>query len=398
MVIEIISDKCNGCGLCQRVCPFGVIEIQAEKVSIKEGCNLCGACQEKCKRGAIVIKRPQRILSLKKDEYKDVWVFGEQRDGKVASVTYELLGVGKHLAESLKEKLCVVLLGDKIASEAKALIQAGADRVYLVEHPALASFKNDLYGEVLTELIIKYKPEIILGGATSIGRTLLPKVAAELETGLTADCTGLEIDGKQGLLVQTRPAFGGNIMARIICEHHRPQMATVRPRVMKKPKLVKERTGEIIIEDIKVELIKSEIKLIKFVEDLTTQIKLEDADIIVSGGRGLGEAKNFELIRELASVLGAAVGASRAVVDAGWIPYSHQVGQTGKTVCPRLYIACGIRGAIQHLVGMQTSECILAINKDPEAPIFEVATYGIVGDVFEVVPLLIKKFKENLGR
>jgi electron transfer flavoprotein alpha subunit len=273
------------------------------------------------------------------------------------------------------------------------LIKKGADKVYVVESPHLRNYQDESYARVLSALIREYKPEIVLTGATSIGRALIPRVAIEIETGLTADCTGLEIDTESRLLLQTRPAFGGNIMATIVCRDHRPQMATVRHKVMKELERDDSRNGEIIKKDFPEEVFFSRTKLLNSVEEATDLVNITEADIIVSGGKGLGKAENFTIIEELAKVLGGAVGASRATVDAGWIPYSHQVGQTGKTVCPKLYIACGISGAIQHLAGMQSSETIIAINKDPEAPIFKVATYGIVGDLFEVVPQLIKKLQ-----
>jgi electron transfer flavoprotein alpha subunit len=250
-----------------------------------------------------------------------------------------------------------------------------------------------LYTRQLIELIQQHQPEIVLAGATSLGRAFIPRVAAILKTGLTADCTGLDIDTESRLLWQTRPTFGGNVMATIICQNKRPQMSTVRPRVFKKNEPDEKKQGQIIKVDFNREGITSKTKLLNFVQDLTETVKIEEADIIVSGGRGLGKAENFHLVRELASVIGAAVGASRATVDEGWIPYSHQVGQTGKTVCPKLYIAVGISGAVQHLAGMQTSDVIVAINDDPNAPIFEVATYGVIGDLFKVVPLLTEKLK-----
>jgi electron transfer flavoprotein alpha subunit len=275
------------------------------------------------------------------------------------------------------------------------LIAHGADKIYLMDSPDFESNPEDLYTHLLVDLIRQYKPEIVIAGATALGRSFIPRVAAVLGTGLTADCTGLEIDLQNRLLLQTRPTFGGNVMATIICRTGRPQMATVRPRVFKSSVPDKGRQGQIIRLDFNKERITSRTRLISFAEDITETVKLSDADIIVSGGRGLGKPKNFKLLEELAGVQGAALGSSRPPVDEGWIPYSHQVGQSGKTVCPKLYIACGISGAFQHLVGMQTSEIIVAINDDPKAPIFEVATYGIVGDLFKVVPILIEKLKDN---
>jgi electron transfer flavoprotein alpha subunit len=308
------------------------------------------------------------------------------------SVAYELLARGRELADMLKTELSAVCLGHNVEGIDR-LMAHGADKVYSVDSPELADNQEDLYTRQLVELIQQYQPEIVMAGATSLGRSFIPRVAAILHTGLTADCTGLDIDTEKRLLLQTRPTFGGNIMATIICPAKRPQMATVRPRVFKKNNPDGSRKGQIIKVDFNRERITSRTRLLNFIDDVTETVKLEDADIIVSGGRGLGKAENFKLVQELASVLGAAVGSSRAAVDEGWIPYSHQVGQTGKTVCPKLYIACGISGAIQHLAGMQTSDVIVAINNDPNAPIFEVATYGIVGDLFQVVPMMIEKLK-----
>jgi len=394
MAIQIDLDKCTGCGNCVPACPFGLLEIVEEKVRLKEGCTLCGACQEACDYEAIIVEAVEP--SSVSDSYQGVWVFAEQRDGRLKSVAYELLSKGRELADTLGTELCAVCFGHGI-SEVKQLIAYGADKVYLVDDPALAQSQEDLYTGQLVELIEKHKPEIVLAGATSLGRSFIPRVAAILRTGLTADCTGLEIDLAGRLLLQTRPTFGGNIMATIVCQTKRPQMSTVRPRVFKKNVPDKSRKGQIIKVDLDRERTTSRTKLLSFVEDITEMVKLEDADIIVSGGRGLGKAENFQLLQELATVMGAALGSSRPPVDEGWISYSHQIGQTGKTVCPRLYIACGISGAVQHLAGMQTSDIIVAINDDPNAPIFDVVTYGIVGDLFKVVPLLIEKLKGDLA-
>jgi electron transfer flavoprotein alpha subunit len=393
MGIQIDLDKCVGCGDCLPACPFGLLEIVNDKVQLKEGCTLCGACQEACAYEAILVE-PVPQPSVTVDSYQGIWVFAEQRDGRLKGVAYELLSRGRELADTLGTELCAVCFGHGIG-EVEQLIAYGADKVYLVDNPALAQFREDLYTGQLVELIRQYKPEIVLAGATSSGRSLIPRVAAILKTGLTADCTGLEIDLDRRLLLQTRPTFGGNIMATIICQTKRPQMSTVRPRVFKKNKPDESRKGQIIKVDLDNERITSRTKLLSFVEDITERVKLEDADIIVSGGRGLGKAENFQLLEELAAVMGAALGSSRPPVDEGWISYSHQVGQTGKTVCPKLYIACGISGAVQHLAGMQTSDIIVAINDDLNAPIFEVATYGIVGDLFKVVPMMIDRLKNG---
>ena len=395
MKIEVINDKCTGCKLCIPACPFGAIEIVDKKAVIKDNCTFCGACVEVCKFDAILLEK-EETKAVDLSGFKNVWVFAEQNNNKAEPVVYELLGEGRKLADKLGEKLCVVLLGSDVKGEAAKLITYGADIVYLVEDKLLLSFQEDPYSKVFVKLIEDEKPNIILIGATSIGRSLAPKIATRVETGLTADCTGLEIDLDEKLLLQTRPAFGGNIMATIICPDNRPQMATVRHKVMKKAIQNSAHKGEIVAKKFEKSFLGSRTKIIKFVEEVSKTVNLAEADIIVSGGRGIGGPENFKIIEELAKVLGGAVGASRAAVDAEWIPYSHQVGQTGRTVCPKLYIACGISGAIQHLVGMQSSNIIVAINKDPLAPIFKVATYGIEGDLFEVVPALTEEFKKIL--
>jgi len=325
--------------------------------------------------------------------HRGVWVFAEQWQGKLRSVSYELLAKGRELADSLQTELCAVCFGHNI--DATSLTAHGADKVYLVDSPKFALNPEDLYTRLLVDLIRQHKPEIVLAGATALGRSFIPRVAARLEVGLTADCTGLAIDMQNRQLLQTRPTFGGNIMATIVCPNKRPQMSTVRPRVFKSGVPDGERQGQIIKADFNKEQIASKTRLLNLVEDITATVKLDEADIIVSGGRGLGKPENFKLLEELAGVLGAALGSSRPPVDEGWIPYSHQIGQSGKTVGPKVYIACGISGAFQHIVGMQTSDIIVVINNDPDAPIFEVATYGVVGDLFTVVPMLIKKLRDK---
>jgi len=391
MGIRIELDSCVGCGSCVAVCPFDLLEIVDDKARVKEGCTLCGACYEACSYEAIQIDAIPEAEAAS-DSHRGIWVFAEARNGQLKEVAYELLSKGRELADSLDTELSAVCFGHDIAGIDR-LIAGGADKVYLVDSPELNSNAEDLYTRQMVELIQQYQPEIVIAGATSLGRSFIPRVAAILGTGLTADCTALEIDNEKRLLLQTRPTFGGNIMATIICPVKRPQMSTVRPRVFKASAPDAGRQGQIIRVDFDREHITSKTRLLNFVEDITETVKIEEADIIVSGGRGLGKAENFQLLEELAAKLGAALGASRPPVDEGWLPYSHQVGQTGKTVCPRLYIACGISGAIQHLAGMQTSDIIVAINDDPNAPIFEAATYGIIGDLFKVVPMLIEKLK-----
>lgn len=391
-MLKVNLDTCTGCTLCVKACPYAAIEVVNKKAVVLDNCTLCSACIKVCPVDALEIvveKKPAPDISL----YKGVWVFAEQKRGHIQKVTYELLGAGKRLGGELS----AVLLGSGISNKADELIRYGADKVYVVDSPELENYRDEPYSRIFTKLIIKYKPEIVLCGATSIGRSLIPRVAVQLGTGLTADCTGLDIDKNTGLLLQTRPAFGGNIMATILCQNYRPQMSTVRHKVMKEAVPQSGRTGAVIKVDFSKQDYNSRTKVLNFVEELEETVNLTEADIIVSGGRGLKGPENFSLIRELAKVLGGAVGSSRAAVDSGWIPYSHQVGQTGKTVCPKVYIACGISGAIQHLVGMQSSDTIIAINKDPDAPIFKVATYGIIGDLFEIIPELIKQVENAKG-
>jgi len=394
MGIEIITDKCVGCQACISACPYDAIYMEGKLAVIDfDKCTLCGACVESCKFEAILLRKEEEATK-EISSYKNIWVVAEQKKGLIQSVTYELLGKGRELADKLGIELCAVLLGSNMEAKCDELIWRGAQKVYFVDSPKLEQYRNEPYANLLVELINEYKPEIVLCGATSIGRSLVSRVAVKIDAGLTADCTGLDIDEERGLLLQTRPAFGGNIMATIICPNHRPQMATVRHKVMKEAEVDKARKGEIIKKSFGDKFLSSRTKVLETVEEEGQGVNLSEADIIISGGRGLGKPESFALLHELADVIGGAVGASRAAVDADWIAYSHQVGQTGKTVCPKIYISCGISGQIQHLAGMSSSDIIVAINKDPDAPIFKVANYGIVGDLFEIIPALIKKFKE----
>ncbi|MCK4665303.1 electron transfer flavoprotein subunit alpha, partial [Candidatus Dependentiae bacterium] len=386
MSIEIIKSKCVGCGLCIPVCVYDAIKL-IDKIAVidLDKCTLCGACVEACNFDAIILTKEE-----KKDkdisDYSGILVVGEFRHGEVHHVTYELVSKARKLAGKLDDVnvSCLIMGTDMPEDSLEKIITAGADKVIKIDNPELKFFNDEVFSKLVTEVLINEKPEIVLTGATSEGRALIPLVAVSLRTGLTADCTGLDIDPEKKLLLQTRPAFGGNIMATIICPNHRPQIATVRPKVMKII-LDSNRKGEIIEKkDIKVSRKLTEI--LETVKDESTHVNVADADIVVSGGRGVGGPKNFELIEKLADLLKAAVGASRAAVDSDWITYSHQVGQTGKTVAPKLYIACGISGAVQHQVGMRSSDFIIAINKDSSAPIFDIADIGIVGDLFEVIP------------
>lgn len=328
------------------------------------------------------------------NQYKNVWVYAEQRNGVITPVVFELLGEGKKIAKETGSELCAFIIGNNVSSLANELIEYGAEKVYVAESPLLENYSTDGYSKVLCDGINEYKPEIVLYGATHIGRDLAPRIAARINTGLTADCTKLEVDPEDKKLRQTRPAFGGNLMATIVCPNHRPQMSTVRPGVMEKAIRNKDNKGTII--NVNLKLVKEDIRtiVVEVIKHKKDMVSLTDADVIVSGGKGLGSADGFKILKQLADVLGGTVGASRAAVDAGWIDPANQVGQTGTTVKPKIYFACGISGAIQHLAGMSDSDTIIAINKNPMAPIFDVANYGIVGDVNEVVPMLIEAFTQ----
>jgi len=398
VAIHVLAEKCNGCGLCVRSCPQGAITIENKLAVINlDLCNYCGSCVTACRLRAITIeieKQPTEDLG----QYSGVWVFGEQFRGKIAPVVFELIGIGRQLADDRKSELSVIVLGNGLDQATHELSQYPVDKIYLYEAPELAQYDGEKYSRVLADVIRQLKPEIMLAGATTTGRSFLSQVAIRLYTGLTADCTGLAIGKDNGLLYQTRPAYGGNVMATILCPYTRPQMATVRHKVFPiSPKRSDGKKPQVINLTTKPQLLSSRSEILDFIEQCEATVNLTEADVIVSGGRGIQDPANFALIEDLAKALGGAVGASRAAVDAGWIPYCHQVGQTGKTVCPKLYIACGISGAVQHLAGMSSSDTIIAINKDPDAPIFDVADVGFVGDCLEIIPLLTKKINAMRG-
>lgn len=395
-MLNIYSDKCKGCGICVKACPSGAIAVEEKLAKVDmDKCSLCGACESSCPFKAIervIAKQAKEDLS----QYKGVWVYGEQRNGKIAEVVLELIGIGRKLADDKGEELSVIIFGDEIDDAVNTLAEYPVDNVYVYSAPELKDFDAEKYCRIFTDVVKEYKPNIILAGATTTGRSFMSGVAINVYTGLTADCTGLEI-GEDGLLHQTRPAYGGNIMATILCPDSRPQMSTVRHKVFPVSPKRTEGKANIINLTPKPQLFSSKSQVLEFIETVEENVNLVDANIIISGGRGLGCPENFSILRELASEIGAAVGASRAAVDAGWIPYPHQVGQTGKTVCPKIYIACGISGAVQHLAGMSSSDTIIAINKDPDANIFNYADYGFVGDALQVLPELIKKIKASRG-
>lgn len=394
-MIIVNKELCIGCGICEESCPFGSISMVDGVPVIGDSCTLCGACVENCEVGALAIEEREGRTAVEVDRWSGVAVFCEYRRGELAGVGLELLGIGRKLADQRGVSLHAYLLGAETGDCPQRLIGHGADVVVVVDHHELGLFREDCYAAVFTHLVRQFSPEIVLAGATAIGRSFIPAVATGLNTGLTADCTKLEIREADGALLQTRPAFGGNIMATIVCEGSRPQMATVRPKVMKALEFDGNRKGEVLRPEVPGELFTSQISVRESVIGEASKVNIQDADILVSGGRGLETAKGFELLNKLADVLGAKVSASRAVVDAGWIPYPHQVGQTGKTVAPKLYIACGISGAVQHVAGMQSAETIVAINRDENATIFNVADYGLVGDLYEIIPKLINKLEER---
>ncbi len=423
---RLIDNSCIACGArCQSACPVDAVEMNEKGEPIIDfgKCIGCAKCVKACPVTALemffTLEEKQVLAELKKlqeqagappvaveisDEeaqlrqklaaYQGVWVFVEQTGGEAAKVSWELLWAGGLLARDLNVELCAVVVGDQVGHLCDEAFAYGAQKVYLVDAPVFKHYRTASYLEAVSYLVGKYQPEIILMGATGLGRDLAGAVATRLQTGLTADCTGLAIDEKRNLL-QTRPAFGGNIMATIVCDHYRPQMSTVRPHVMSMPEHMPGATGEIVRVDLPLREEELLIRVLQVISDKQgEQIDIAGAEFIISGGRGMMGKENFAMLQELANEVGGVVGASRSAVDAGWMPADRQVGQTGKTVRPKVYIACGISGAIQHLVGMQDSDLIIAINRDKDAPIFQVATYGLVGDLFQIIPAITRRVRE----
>ena len=421
-VAQLLAGACIACGArCQSVCPVNCVEMtdSGEPIIDTAKCIGCQKCVKICPASALEMfftPEEQKILeqlaataapaeeeidpeaaaiAAKLAAYRGVWVFVEQTEGEPAKVSWELLGVGAGLAATLGVELCALVIGENVEHLCSDAFAYGATKSYLLDAPVYKHYRTEAYVEGCCHLIEKYKPEIILMGATGMGRDLAGAIATRVATGLTADCTGLAIDARRNLM-QTRPAFGGNIMATIMCDKFRPQMSTVRPNVMPMPERREGAEGTIIRDPFTVPEESVLTKVIEIIRDSHGKgaVDITGAEFIVSGGRGMMAPENFAMLQELADELGGVVGASRSAVDAGWMPGDRQVGQTGKTVRPKIYIACGISGAIQHLVGMQDSDMVIAINRDGNAPIFEVATYGIVGDLFQVVPAITKTIRE----
>ncbi|WP_428897479.1 electron transfer flavoprotein alpha subunit [Parelusimicrobium proximum] len=397
----VIGNNCIGCGKCVKACPFGALTMEGRKAVVNSACTLCGACIPECPVKCISMPAAGGAGAAKADisSYKGVWVFIENVDTpqgeKARPVGFELLSKGVEIAAALGEELCAVVIGQDLRAEYGTISSYGASKIYAVSGPDYREYNTDAYAHVMNELIKKYKPSVVLYPSTYIGRDVAPRVAAEMHVGLTADCTGLSVNADKNL-VQTRPAFGGNIMADILCPNHRPQMATVRPNVMAKIVSKPGTMAQIIEENIAVSPKAARVRVLSKHIDPTEGVeKLDEAEVVVSGGRGMKTSENFFMLKELADGLGGAVGGSRAVIDMGMLPKEKQVGQSGVTVKPKLYVACGISGAVQHIVGMENSDTIIAINKDPRAPIFNVCKFGLVGDVNQILPKVIEAVKQN---
>ncbi len=396
MSVWIEVDLCTGCKRCQKACPYNAIEMIDGKAHILDRCTSCGACIEVCKEKAIQTDiEPKQIPDF--SDRKGVWIFAEQRDGKLSRVSLELLGKARELADELNQDVSAVLLGHQVAKLSKRLIGCGADNVYLAEHKALKDYRTIAYTKIIHELVEEQKPNILLMGATHIGRDLAPRLSRRSGVGLTADCTELVIDPQEKILLQTRPAFGGNVMATIANRYSRPQMATVRPGVME-VRQKRERKGQIIKHKVSITEKEIAAKILEKVREKKKSVSLNDARIIVAGGRGVGSKEGMKALFSLAQIMGGEVAGTRIIVEEGWIPVERQVGQTGQTVRPEIYIACGVSGAIQHRAGMLGSRYIIAINKDKSAPIFDVADWGIVGDLHDVVPEFDRAIRSSKGK
>jgi electron transfer flavoprotein alpha subunit len=411
MKIWIDKEKCTGCGLCVKVCPYGAVEVLDGIAVLNERCNACGACVESCKPGAIQ-SDIKDVEPIDLSEYSGVWVFAEQNNGVLHNGSLELLGCGYGLAQALNEELCAVLLGNNVKNLVSTLAEYGAEKVYLAQDKKLRTYQTNAYTNTISDIIKEHKPSIVLYPATSAGRDLAPRIAQRLQVGLTADCTELAIDEEEKHLLQTRPAFGGNVMATIVSARTRPQMATVRPGVMKALRKGERRetvgairespsrsasleNAQFIECEVRLDSKDIKTRILEVIKERRRSINLQDAKVIVAGGRGIKSKEGVKLLEELASAIGGEVAGSRVVVENGLLPVERQVGQTGQSVSPELYIACGISGAVQHRAGMQNSRIVVAINTDADAPIFTVADYGIVGDLFEIVPAITDAVRKN---
>ncbi|HHY10220.1 MAG TPA: electron transfer flavoprotein subunit alpha [Firmicutes bacterium] len=390
--MRVKQELCTLCGQCVAVCPFGGVKLLADSVVFTDSCRLCGICIRACPTEAIWLKKAAEAEEVDKSQYKNVFIFAEQRENMIQPVTYELIGKGLELAKKLGQEVEVGLLGAGISHLAEELLEYGAAKVYFYDHIELSRFRIEPYTALLVELVEEIKPNIILMGATPVGRSLAPRLAARLRTGLTADCTFLSVK-ENGDLVQTRPAFGGNVMAQIVTPKHRPQMATVRPKVMPQAARVTP-FGQIIERKPAEDMLHSAIEVLNFRPYQAVE-SVADAEIIVCAGRGVAKEEDLGLLEKLAALLGGVLGVTRPLVEQGWAGQERQVGMSGRTVRPKLFIACGISGAIQHVAGMRSSDVIFAINTDPKAPIFDVAHFGLVGDLYEIVPGLIRAIEEG---
>ena len=393
MAMKVDRDKCIGCEACTMVCPVGAISMVDGKAMIDpEQCISCGACVGECPVEAIAPEATAKV-EVANNDGKDMWAICELDKNEALPVCYELIGAANGLAKKAGDQCCAVVIGNGVAELPAKMIAAGADKVYVIDSPKYTDYHTELYTDAVCQLVEAYKPSALMLPATIDGRDLAPRIAARLHTGLCADCTAVDITDDK-LVAWTRPALGGNIYATIVCDEHRPQMGTVRPKVFKALEPDASRTGE-VIAFTPVDRVENKVEILKKVPNAgSNSIKLEDAEVIAAGGRGMGSQENFDKLAELAGLFEkGAVAGSRAVIDAGWMAHSQQVGQSGKTVTPHLYFACGISGAVQHISGMKESDIIIAINKDASAPIFSVAHYGIVGDVNVILPKLIEKIK-----
>jgi electron transfer flavoprotein alpha subunit/NAD-dependent dihydropyrimidine dehydrogenase PreA subunit len=405
MLVVIHEKKCNGCKLCVTACPYAALNIQENKAVLSAGCTNCGACIDSCKFGAMAFEGSQERICMDVALFKGIYVFIEHDNQTASKVSLELLGKARELAKEFlrqgkKQLVTAILIGYELGNIADQLIYHGANHVIIIQDEPFKIYRTDIYTKAIVQIAGEKKPEILLFGATPQGRDLAPRVANRLRTGLTADCTGLKICPDEGILLQTLPAFGSNIMATIVCPDHCPQMATVRPGVMKQSPRDPERTGT--KEEMTIDLDEKDfiIRILDIIAATKQRAKLEEAKIIVAGGHGVGNQEGFKILEALSAELGAELGASRAAVDAGWIGQDYQIGQTGKTVKPDLYIACGISGCLQHLAGMSQSKYVISINTDRKAPIVAASDVTFIGDLFQVVPMLtdkIHEYKEKNG-